>query len=190
MRLLAQARKASLGRHQATWESRIMPVTVDYYMTLNSPWTYLGSALFAEIARRNDVTVNIKPCKFGPIFEQTGGLPLPKRSPQRRAYRMMELKRWREVRGIPVTLEPKHFPCDDTAATRLVIAAKLQGKDAHKLSLELGRALGEREESLADSATISSAAQRAGFDAAELRPGHSDAELDVLHDQFTKEALI
>jgi hypothetical protein len=28
-----------------------MPVTVDYYMTLNSPWTYVGSALFAEIAR-------------------------------------------------------------------------------------------------------------------------------------------
>ena len=167
-----------------------MPVTVDYYMTLNSPWTYLGSALFAEIAKRNDATVNIKPCKFGPIFEQTGGLPLPKRSPQRRAYRMMELKRWRDVRGIPVTLEPRHFPCDDTAATRLVIAAKLQGKDAHKLSLELGRALWEREESLADPATISSAAQRAGFDAAELRPGHSDAELDVLHDQFTKEALI
>jgi 2-hydroxychromene-2-carboxylate isomerase len=167
-----------------------MPVTVDYYMTLNSPWTYLGSALFAEIAKRNDATVNIKPCKFGPIFEQTGGLPLPKRSPQRRAYRMMELKRWRDVRGIPVTLEPKHFPCDDTAATRLVIAAKLQGKDAHKLSLELGRALWEREESLADPATISSAAERAGFDAAELRPGHSDAELDVLHDQFTKEALI
>ena len=167
-----------------------MPVTVDYYMTLNSPWTYLGSALFAEIAKRNDATVNIKPCKFGPIFEQTGGLPLPKRSPQRRAYRMMELKRWRDVRGIPVTLEPKHFPCDDTAATRLVIAAKLQGKDAHKLSLELGRALWEREESLADPATISSAAQRAGFDAAELRPGYSDAELDVLHDRFTKEALI
>ena len=167
-----------------------MPVTVDYYMTLNSPWTYLGSALFAEIAKRNDATINIKPCKFGPIFEQTGGLPLPKRSPQRRAYRMMELKRWRDLRGIPVTLEPKHFPCDDTAATRLVIAAKLQGKDAHKLSLELGRALWEREESLADPATISSAAQRAGCDAAELRPGYSDAELDVLHDQFTKEALI
>ena len=42
-----------------------------------------------------------------------------------------------------MTLEPKHFPCDDTAATRLVIAAKLQSKDAHKLSLELARALWE-----------------------------------------------
>src|SRR5438105_8133418 len=131
-----------------------MPVTIDYYMSLNSPWTYLGSAPFAEIAGRNGAIVNIKPCKFGPIFEQTGGLPLPKRSPQRRAYRMMELKRWREVRGVPLTLEPRHFPCDEAAATRLVIAVKLQGRDAHLLSLELGRALWEREESFADPAAI------------------------------------
>ena len=167
-----------------------MPVTIDYYMTLNSPWTYLGSALFAEVARRNGATVNIMPSKFGPIFEQTGGLPLPKRSPQRRAYRMMELKRWREVRGIALTLEPKHFPSDDSAATRLVIAAKLQGKDAHKLSLELGRALWERNEALGDPSTIAAAAQRAGLDAAKLRAaGPTDAELDVLLEQFTQSAL-
>ena len=167
-----------------------MSITVDYYLSLNSPWTYIGSAPFAEIARRNGVTVNVKPAKFGPIFEQTGGLPLPKRSPQRRAYRMMELKRWREVRGLPLNLEPKHFPCDDAAATRLVIAAKLQGKDAHRLSLELGRAVWEREESLADAAAMALAAQRAGLDAAALRAGGpSDAELDALFQQYTEEAL-
>jgi 2-hydroxychromene-2-carboxylate isomerase len=167
-----------------------MPITVDYYLSLNSPWTYIGSAPFAEIARRNGVTVNVKPAKFGPIFEQTGGLPLPKRSPQRRAYRMMELKRWREVRGLPLNLEPKHFPCDDAAATRLVIAAKLQGKDAHRLSLELGRAVWEREESLADAAAMALAAQRAGLDAAALRAGGpSDAELDALFQQYTEDAL-
>jgi 2-hydroxychromene-2-carboxylate isomerase len=167
-----------------------MPVIIDYYMTLNSPWTYLGSAPLAEIARRHGAAVNIKPCKFGPIFEQTGGLPLPKRSPQRRAYRMMELKRWREVRGVPLTLEPVHFPCDEAVATRLVIAAKLQGKDAHLLSLELGRALWEREESFGDPAAIASAAGRAGLDAAELRAaGPADADLDALHEQYTQDAL-
>jgi 2-hydroxychromene-2-carboxylate isomerase len=152
--------------------------------------TYRGSARFAEIAARNGATVNIKPCKFGPIFEQTGGLPLPKRSPQRRAYRMMELKRWREVLGIPINLEPKHFPCDDIAATRLVIAAKLQGKNAHILSLELSRAVWEREETLADPVAIALAAERAGLDATELRAASpSDAELDGLHEKFTQEAL-
>jgi 2-hydroxychromene-2-carboxylate isomerase len=167
-----------------------MPVTIDYYLSLNSPWTFLGSARFVEIAKRNGATVNVKPAKFGPIFEQTGGLPLPKRSPQRRAYRMMELKRWREVLGIPIHLEPKFFPCDDAAATRLVIAAKLQGKDAHRLSLELGRAVWEREESLTDADAVAAAARRAGLDAAELRAGGtSDAELDRVHEQYTQEAL-
>lgn len=167
-----------------------MPVTIDYYLSLTSPWTYLGSARFAEIARRHGATVNVKPCRFGPIFEQTGGLPLPKRSPQRRAYRMMELKRWREVLGIPIHLEPKYFPCDDAAATRLVIAAKLQGKDAHRLSLELGRVVWEREETLTDADAIAAAAGRAGLDAAELRAGDlSDAELDKVHEQYTQEAL-
>jgi 2-hydroxychromene-2-carboxylate isomerase len=167
-----------------------MPITIDYYASLNSPWTYLGSAPFAEIARRHGATVNIKPAKFGPIFEQTGGLPLPKRSPQRQAYRLMDLKRWREVRERPLNLEPKYFPCNDLPATRLVIAAKLQGKDAHRLSLELGRALWEREETLTDPATLASSAERAGLDAAALRAaGPSDAELDALLEQYTQEAL-
>jgi 2-hydroxychromene-2-carboxylate isomerase len=167
-----------------------MAITITYYLSLNSPWTYMGSAPFAEIARRYGVDVDVKPCKFGPIFEQTGGLPLPKRSPQRRAYRLMELKRWREVRGIPLNIEPKYFPSDDLAAVRLVIAAKLQGKDAHLLSLEFGRAIWEREESLADAAVMAAAAQRAGLDAAALRAnGPPDAELDALYEQYTQDAL-
>lgn len=167
-----------------------MAITIAYYLSLNSPWTYIGSAPFAEIARRYGASVDVKPCKFGPIFEQTGGLPLPKRSPQRRAYRLMELRRWREVRGIPINVEPKYFPSDDLAAVRLVIAAKLQGKDAHLLSLEFGRAIWEREESLADAAVMAAASERAGLDAAELRAnGPSDAELDELYEQYTQDAL-
>jgi 2-hydroxychromene-2-carboxylate isomerase len=167
-----------------------MAVTIDYYLSLNSPWTYMGSALFGEIAKRNGATVNVKPARFGPIFEKTGGLPLPKRSPERQAYRLVELKRWREVRNIPLTVQPKYFPSDDSQATRLVIAAKLAGKDAHRLSLELGRALWEQEESLADAAATSAAATRAGLDAAALRAsGPADAELDKLYDQYTQDAL-
>ena len=71
-----------------------------------------------------------------------------------------------------------------------MIAAKLQGEDAHRLSLELGRAVWEREETLADPDHVASAARRAGLDAAALRAGGpSDAELDALHAQFTQEAL-
>jgi 2-hydroxychromene-2-carboxylate isomerase len=167
-----------------------MPVTIDYYLSLNSPWTFMGSALLAEVAKRNGADVNVKPAKFGPIFEKTGGLPLPKRSPERRAYRLMELKRWREVRNIPLILQPKNSPSDDAAATRLVIAAKLQGKDAHRLATEFGRAIWELDEPLGEPAVMAAAAKRAGLDAAALRAGGpSDADLDQLYEQYTQEAL-
>ena len=46
-----------------------MTINVDYYLSLNSPWTFIGSAPLAEIAARNNVAVNVKPARFGPIFK-------------------------------------------------------------------------------------------------------------------------
>lgn len=164
--------------------------TIDYFMTLNSPWTYLGAARFAEIAARHKATVRIKPTKFGEVFSKTGGLPLPKRAPERRAYRMMELKRWRDHHGLPINLEPKHFPSDETIGTRLVIAAALQDKDACRLAQELGRSIWELESNLGDGAVVAAAAKRAGLDAAAIRKaGPSDDELDAIHNLNTAEAL-
>lgn len=164
--------------------------TVTYYMTLNSPWSYLGSQLFADMARRHGVGVDVRPVKFGVIFPQTGGLPLPKRAPARQAYRLQELKRWRDHRGLPIVIQPKHFPSDEAPGTRLVIAAKLAGHDAHRLATELGRAIWEREENAGEWSVIQAAAARAGLDADAIRKAApADAELDRLHDDYTAGAL-
>ncbi len=164
--------------------------TIGYYMTLNSPWTYLGSARFAEIAKRHGCTVDIKPSRFGEIFSKTGGLPLPKRSPERRAYRLMELKRWRDQTGVPITIEPKYFPSDEAPGTRLVIATKLAGQDACALAAEIGRSLWEREENIAEASVLAGAAKRVGLDADAIRKaGPSDSELDALLESYTAEAL-
>ena len=99
-----------------------MPKHVDYYVSLNSPWTYLGSARFDAMARKYGASVTIWPVDFGSVFSVSGGLPLPKRAPQRQAYRMMELKRWRAQTGVKLTLEPKYprpnasSPCVNRAA--------------------------------------------------------------------------
>jgi 2-hydroxychromene-2-carboxylate isomerase len=162
--------------------------TIDYYISLNSPWTYLGSARFAAIAKKHDYTVNVKPAKFAEVFARTGGLPLVKRAPERRAYRLMDLKRWRDHLGLPINIEPKYFPSDEAPGTRLVLAAKLQGKDAHRL--EIGKALWEMEQSIADPAVLAAAAKRAGLDAEAIRKtGPSDGELDEMHDALTAEAI-
>jgi len=167
----------------------IMP-TITYYMTLNSPWSYLGSVKFGAIAAKYGHAVDIKPVKFGVIFPQTGGLPLPKRAPARQAYRLMELKRWREVRELPINIQPAHFPSDEAAATRLLLAAKLQGYDAHRLATELGRALWELEDNLTDEAALQRACNRAGVDYTTIRAAaESDANINEVHDSFTSEAL-
>jgi 2-hydroxychromene-2-carboxylate isomerase len=166
-----------------------MPV-ITYYMSVTSPWTYLGSARFADIARKHGYTVDIKPSRFGEVFAKTGGLPLPKRSPERRAYRLMDMKRWRDHLGIPVNLEPKHFPTDDSPASRLVIAAKLAGKDAHALATEIGKALWEKEQNITETPVLETCARNVGLDAAAiLKAGPPEAELSALHDTYTTEAI-
>ncbi len=166
-----------------------MPV-ITYYMSVTSPWTYLGSARFADIARKHGYTVDINPSRFGEVFAKTGGLPLPKRSPERRAYRLMDMKRWRDHLGIPVNLEPKHFPTDDSPASRLVIAAKLAGKDAHALATEIGKALWEKEQNITETPVLETCARNVGLDAAAiLKAGPPEAELSALHDTYTTEAI-
>jgi 2-hydroxychromene-2-carboxylate isomerase len=166
-----------------------MPV-VTYYMSVTSPWTYLGSARFAEIARKHGCTVDIKPARFGEVFAKTGGLPLPKRSPERRAYRLMDMKRWRDHLGIPVNLEPKYFPVDDAPGARLVIAAKLAGKDAHALATEIGKAVWEKEQNIAEAAVLQECARIVGLDAAALlMAAPPEADLTKLHETYTAEAV-
>lgn len=164
--------------------------TVEYYFTLNSPWSYLGSQRFIAMTKAANASVLVKPARYGPIFAQTGGLPLPKRSPQRQAYRKMELQRWRDHLGIPIVLAPKGFPSDEVAATRLVIAAALQGRDALAFAMELGRNLWELEKTLSDPDDIVAAAQRAQLDLAAVRAAAPpDAELDKIWDKNTEEGL-
>lgn len=106
-----------------------MPRQIDYYFTLYSPWTYLGHALFLEIARRHGCTVRYCPTPLRSVFDETGGLPLPKRHPVRQRYRIMELQRWRQRRARPLNLFPRHVSADIALADRTLIAATLAGKD-------------------------------------------------------------
>ena len=130
---------------------------VDYYVSLNSPWTFLGSKRFEVMAKKHGADVTIWPVDFGSVFSVSGGLPLPKRAPQRQVYRMMELKRWREHVGIPeMKLEPRFFPCNELPAAKCVIALREQGRgaDAIKLAHAVLSALWTEDKNPGDAATL------------------------------------
>ena len=154
-----------------------MSTTIDYYFSTSSPWTYLGSGRFLEIARKVGATVNVRPVNYGIIFPQSGGLPLPKRSPQRQAYRMMELKRWRDYLGIPIVLEPSCFPLQAPLAAQTIIAAREAGQDALTLSDAILTGLWRDDRDLDDPTVVAAIADEAGFDGHALvnaAPGYAD----------------
>ena len=91
---------------------------VDYYFTPVSPWAYLGHARFTQLLRDTGSTVNVMPVDFGAIFPVSGGLPLPKRAPQRQAYRLVDLARFRDALGVPLNVQPQYFPVSGDAASR------------------------------------------------------------------------
>ncbi|MEM7749654.1 MAG: 2-hydroxychromene-2-carboxylate isomerase [Pseudomonadota bacterium] len=163
---------------------------IDYYLSLNSPWTYLGSRRFIALRDKHGVDVSAKPTRFADVFSQTGGVPLPQRSPERRAYRMMELKRWRDELNIPIVLEPNNFPSDETLGYRLVIAAGIAGQDALGLSSEIGRLLWEEDRDFSDWQVLKTAAASVGIDADAVRAaGPDDDELDAMVVKNTEEAV-
>lgn len=134
-----------------------MSLVVDYFFAPNSPWTYLGHARFAQIAKAAGARVNVLPVDLGgKVFPVSGGLPLAKRAPQRQAYRLVELRRFAEYLGVPLNLQPKFFPvaCDDAA--RLIIAVDLHdGTDAAMaLTGAVLRAVWAEERNIADAGTL------------------------------------
>ena len=145
-----------------------MPRTLDYYFSLLSPWAYIGHASFMDIVGRHGLTVNYKPVALAQVFVDTGGLPLPKRHPARQRYRMFELQRWREKRGLAFHLHPKFWPFDGNLADRFVIATVAAGHDPDPLLRAAFTAVWEREQNLGDESTLSDIARAAGLPATEL----------------------
>ena len=162
---------------------------IDYYFTLNSPWSYMGGLRLAKMATEHGASVNAKPAQMGAIFAQTGGLPLPKRAPARQAYRLVELKRWVAFLNIPFVLEPEFFPHDETEGVRLVLAAVQTGGDGLALATEIGRSLWEMNEDPANPDVQNAAAARAGLDGDVLRAVLSLEDAATIWTKNTEKAL-
>ncbi len=166
-----------------------MAKVVDYYLSLMSPWSYLGAARFADILRRAGATAVCNPVDFGRIFPASGGLPLGKRAPQRQAYRMMELRRWRDRLGIDLNLEPRYFPTAESLAAGVVIAARDSGAEVLELSAAILRAVWAEERDIAEPETLRALAGELGLDGDRLLDAAASDEVRRAYEADTEEAV-
>jgi 2-hydroxychromene-2-carboxylate isomerase len=164
--------------------------TVDYYMATVSPWTYLGHDRFVALCARHGAAINLRPVDLGRIFPVSGGFPLKQRAPQRQAYRLVELARWREHLGLPLNVQPKYGAAGGDLAARWIIAAgETDAEAALAFAGSVLRARWTEERDTADADVLSACAAAARFDPAALAERAGTAEVAARYDAFTQEAI-
>ena len=143
-------------------------LTIEYYLSVVSPWSYLGHRRFCDIAKENSAEILYLPIDSSILFAKTGGLALKDRSPQRKRYRMQELRRWRSRLELELNLEPQYFPTDSNLASRVIIGAIEAGHDVAELVYELMRTVWVREEDVSETSVVIGAIERSGGSADDL----------------------
>jgi 2-hydroxychromene-2-carboxylate isomerase len=164
--------------------------TVDYYFAPQSPWTYLGHERFSAMAQAAGATIRVLPVDLGRVFPVSGGLPLPKRAPQRQAYRLLELKRFSAHLLVPMNIQPKYFPVGGDDAAKLIIAADMHGGSvvAMRVAGAILNACWAQERNIASEATHAEILQELGLPVAYIEHAHSQA-VQERYDADTQRAI-
>ncbi len=166
-----------------------MPKTVDFYFTPVSPWTYLAMPRFRAMTAKHRAVAYYKPVDMGPLFASAGVKPLKERPEPLKRNRLNDLKRWRAHLGMPLNLEPKHFPTSPLLASKLIIAARQAGHDVGPLTEAYLRGCWAEERDVGDEATAIAIANECGLDGRALRRAADSPEVQAELEANTKEAL-
>lgn len=166
-----------------------MPRQIDYYFSLQSPWAYIGHRLFRDIAASHGVAVNLKPVMLLDLFAETGGLPLAKRHPARQRYRIVELKRWRDKRGLDFHLQPKNWPFHPRLSDGVVIAALQAGLDPEPYLQRAFAAIWEQQLGLGDAEVITRLADAAGLPGRDLVALAATDTVGAAYEQNRQDAI-
>ena len=173
-----------------------MTIQLDCYYSLSSPWAYFAGPRLQDIVRRHHVNLVLKPYDFQAVVTQTGGIPIRTRPVPRRTYHSEELARWRDYLGMPLNVEPRHYPQSvpsnpdwNKYAGWMVIAAQQKGLDAFVLSHALLRALWAEERDTSLPKVRIAVADENGFDGAALQALEQAPDTLAQYQAYNEEAL-
>jgi 2-hydroxychromene-2-carboxylate isomerase len=166
-----------------------MPRQVDYYFSFQSPWAYVGHKVFQEVAKTYGLAVNYKPVVLLDLFSETGGLPLMKRHPVRQRYRMVELQRWRDKRGMKFHLQPENWPFNARLADGVVIAALEAGLGPEPFMRRAFAAVWEDQLKMTDPAILIKLADESGLPGKKLVERSASEEVSAAYEQNRQDAL-
>ncbi|KAJ5722773.1 HCCA isomerase/glutathione S-transferase kappa [Penicillium malachiteum] len=169
------------------------PPVVEFYFSFVSLWSYIGSRRFQQLVKKTNAQVIYKSIDLICTFSISGGLPVKQRAPQRLAYQFVEMQRWRQIRNIPLVLQPNFYPADPSLAHRVLLAAiKDHGNDSplvHEFAHKGLEAVWARELDIASAEVIVQLANEAGLDGKTLLgQAQAEGELKGKEKSLTEEA--
>ena len=155
---------------------------LDYYFATVSPYTYLAGTRLEEIAAKHGLAVHYKPLDIIALFGRTGGVKPAERHESRKEYRLQELARAAKKTGLPMNLQPAHWPTNPAPSSYAVIAAQAEGGgDLGALVHGFCRACWAEERDIAEDDVIRDVLRASGFD-----PALADKGLMAGADQYAR----
>jgi 2-hydroxychromene-2-carboxylate isomerase len=146
---------------------------ITVYFSLLSPWACIGHGELQRLVVKHGLEVDYRPVALGQVFPESGGLPLPKRHPSRQRYRILELQRWRDKRGLNFHLHPQFWPFDPSLADKIVCAMTQAGVDPEKFIAAAFKGIFEAQRNLADDADLAATLADSGYETHWLERGKS-----------------
>ena len=162
---------------------------IDYYFFAPSPFTYLGHDLLRELAAKHGASVAYKPVDLMGVWAESGAVPPAKRPPVRQAYRLIELQRLSDYRGLPLNPKPAHFPVDATLADSCVIAIVEAGGDPHEFVTANCRSVWVEEADISDETVVRANLMATGHDADAVIGRAGTPEVKEIRERNTREAI-
>jgi 2-hydroxychromene-2-carboxylate isomerase len=166
-----------------------MSISIDYYVTSVSPWAYLGHETACAIAARHNAKLVVKPVNLGEMFKISGQVALGERPEVRKRYRLIELQRFAELRGKPLTLHPKYFPTNPALADHTIIAVILSGGDPLDYVGRVLKAVWADELQIAEAETLAPLLEACGFDKDAILAKANTQEVADIRAANTRDAI-
>jgi 2-hydroxychromene-2-carboxylate isomerase len=157
---------------------------LEYYFDFSCPFAYLGSLQVEEVARRTGAELYWRPILLGGVLRAVGSEKSLADEPMaKRKNHLIDMRRWSEVRGMPLVMPPGH-PQRTVRALRTILAVDepLWPTIIH----DLYRAYWERGEPLEDTATLRRALAAAGMTGEAAEQALTDAETAPCKDELRR----
>jgi 2-hydroxychromene-2-carboxylate isomerase len=163
--------------------------TIEYYFWINSDWAYFGNPRLLAMAENYGLKIEYYPIDFTTVFDSTGGLKLPLRAKERRDYRLLEMKRFREILDMPINLEPKYPAKTAQLPSFFVIAAKQLGLPLYDLVHQIMIARWVLDKDIEDMATLVEISDGLGFPTTDIVALSTSEEVNTRYFEYTAEAI-